>query len=246
MGFPRSGTTLLEQVLAGHPDVVTLEEAPTLAEAYAQFLTGPEGLERLAVLGPEVASGWRMRYWAEVRAQGVDAAGRLFLDKAPAGTLYLPLVAKLFPDAKVLFALRDPRDVTLSCLRGNFQMNALTYSFTSLESCAACYAACLAMAEVYRAVLPLALRETRHEALVESFDAELAGLCDFLGLKPVPAMADVARTAAGRSVRTPSADQVRLGLNRRGLGRWRAYAAELTPVMSVLAPWIARFGYADG
>jgi hypothetical protein len=243
MGFPRSGTTLLEQVLAGHPEVRALEEAPTLAEAYAEFLATPEGLERLARLTPDEAQSWRARYWVEVAAHGVEASGRLFLDKAPAGTLTLPLVAKLFPRAKVLFALRDPRDVVLSCLRHNFQINAMTYAFTRPETAAACYAACMAMAEAYRAVLPLNLIEARHETLVEDFDGELARLCGFLGLDAVPAMADVGQTARRRTVRTPSADQVRAGLNDRGLGRWRAYAAEMAPLMPVLAPWVERFGY---
>jgi tetratricopeptide (TPR) repeat protein len=243
IGFPRSGTTLLEQVLAGHPQVRTLEEAPTLAAAYAEFLTTPAGLERLARLTPQEAQGWRARYWAEVAAHGIDPAGRLFLDKAPAGTLTLPLVAKLFPRARVLFALRDPRDVVLSCLRHNFQINAMTYAFTQADTAAACYAACMAMAEVYRAVLPLSLMEVRHETLVEDFDGELAKLCGFLDLDVVPAMADVGATARARTVRTPSADQVRAGLNDRGLGRWRAYAAEMKPLMPALAPWVRRFGY---
>jgi Flp pilus assembly protein TadD len=243
VGFPRSGTTLLEQVLAGHPEVRALEEAPTLAEAYAEFLATPEGLERLARLSPAEAEPWRARYWAEVAGRGIDTGGHVFLDKAPAGTLYLPLVAKLFPGAKVLFALRDPRDVVASCLRNNFQINAMTYAFTRLETTAACYAACMTLAEVYRAALPLDLRETRHEALVEDFETELAGLCAFLGLEGVPAMAEIGRTARGRNIRTPSADQVRAGLNSRGLGRWRAYAAELAPVAPILAPWIERFGY---
>jgi hypothetical protein len=67
-------------------------------------------------------------------------------------------VAKLFPNAKVLFAVRDPRDVVLSCFRNNFQLNAMTYAFTDLGEAAACYDACMAMAEVYCRVLPLGLR----------------------------------------------------------------------------------------
>jgi len=245
VGFPRSGTTLLEQILAGHPDVRALEEAPTLATHYAEFLGSDQGCARLAGLtGPE-ADAWRARYWTEVKVQGIETEGRLFLDKAPAGTLYLPLIAKLFPGAKVLFAVRDPRDVTLSCLRNAFQMNAMTYAFTALEETAACYCACMAMAEVYRAVLPIDLIEVRHETLVEDFDAELARITGFLGLAPHPAMNDIAATAHRRSVRTPSAHQVRAGLSRRGLARWRAYATELAPVRDVLEPWVERFGYPE-
>ncbi len=245
VGFPRSGTTLLEQILAGHPQVVALEEAPTLAEPYAELMTSPAGLERLAALSPQDAALWRRRYWAEVAAIGVRANGRLFLDKAPAGTVYLPLIAKLFPRAKILFAVRDPRDVVLSCFRSNFGMNAMTYAFTDLQETATCYDACMAMAEVCRRVLPLNLEEVRHEALINDPQGAVASICGFLGIVPTAQMLDVAATALQRTVRTPSADQVRSGLNRRGLGRWRAYAGELASVQPRLAPWVARFGYSD-
>ena len=244
VGFPRSGTTLLEQALAGHSHVAALEEAPTLAAAHAEFMSSPEGLARLAHLSPAEAEPWRARYWAEVAAHGVDVSGRLFLDKAPAGTVDLPLVAKLFPQARILFAVRDPRDVTLSCLRNNFQLNAMTYAFTDLQDAAACYAACMTLAQIYRAVLPPAWLEVRHETLIGDFEPGLAAICAFLGLEPEPAMADVAGTARGRSVRTPSATQVRAGLNQKGLGRWRAYERELAPALPVLDPWVGRFGYA--
>ncbi len=243
LGFPRSGTTLLEQALAGHPDLAGLEEAPTLAAAYDALMTTPAGLERLARLPASEAEGWRAGYWREVDARRPDARGRVFLDKAPAGTLWLPLIARLFPQAKVIFAVRDPRDVVLSCFRNSFQMNALTFAFTDLAETARCYAATMALAEACRRMLPLAVSEARLERLTDDLEGELARICGFLGLPFAPAMTDVAATARRRGPRTPSAAQVREGLNRRGLGRWRAYAAELAPVRPILAPWIARFGY---
>jgi hypothetical protein len=243
VGFPRSGTTLLEQALAGHPRVVALEEAPTLADQYQEFLRDADGLARLECIGAREAGAWRARYWHAVRAHGAAPLGRVFVDKAPAGTLNLPIVAKLFPEAKILFAVRDPRDVVLSCAMSAFQMNALTYAFTDLAETAACYGACMALAQTYRRVLPLEVMEVRHEALVEDFAGGLAAVATFLGMTFDPAMAYVARTAQQRPVRTPSAVQVREGLNRRGLGRWRNYRDELAPVLEELAPWIERFGY---
>lgn len=243
VGFPRSGTTLLEQALAGHPQIVALEEAPTLADHYQEFLRDRGGLARLARIGAADAEVWRARYWQAVRHHGVEPRGRVFLDKAPASTLNLPIVAKLFPAAKILFAVRDPRDVVLSCAMNAFQMNALTYAFTDVVEAARCYAACMTLAQTYRRVLALDLMEVRHEAMVADFEGGLEAVARFVGLPFDPAMADVAATASGRVVRTPSATQVRAGLNRQGLGRWRNYAAELAPVRSMLAPWVQRFGY---
>jgi Tfp pilus assembly protein PilF len=243
VGFPRSGTTLLEQALAASPQVCALEEAPTLAAAHAEFLTSEAGVRRLAGLTAAEADTWRARYWTEVRAHGGRPERRILLDKAPAATDDLALVAKLFPDARVLFAIRDPRDVVLSCLRQNFRMNALTYAFTSLPDAAATYAACMTLADVYRRVLPLPILDVRHEALVQDFETGLREVCGFIGLGFEPAMLDVAATAGAREVRTPSAPQVRAGLNARGVGRWRRYARELAPVLPTLAPWAVRFGY---
>ena len=157
-----------------------------------------------------------------MRQHGANPSGRVFLDKAPAGTLNLPVVAKLFPAAKILFAVRDPRDVVLSCAMNAFQMNALTYEFTSLAGAAACYDAGMTLAGIYRRVLPLSVREVRYERLVEAFADELAAIADFIDVGFDPAMADLASAARGRTVRTPSAVQVREGLSRRGVGRWRS------------------------
>ena len=243
VGFPRSGTTLLEQVLAGHAEVSTLEEAPTLAEAYAEFMTGPDDLARLARLTASEAEPWRRGYWRTVARLHHGPIGRVFVDKAPAGTLYLPLIAKLFPDAKILFALRDPRDVVLSCFRNNFQLNAMTYAFTDLAQTAACYDACMRMATIYRRMLPLAVHEVGHEAFVQDNVAQLAAIGDFVGIQITDEMSDIGAIASRRTIRTPSARQVRAGLNASGLARWRAYAAQLAPVMAVLRPWVLRFEY---
>lgn len=243
LGFPRSGTTLLEQALAGHPEVTALEEAPTLAAPYDAFLSSAEGLERLSRLTAAEAAPWRARYWQEVDGFGVVAGARLFVDKNPAGALYLPLIAKLFPEAKVLFAVRDPRDVVLSCFRNNFQINAMTYAFTTLTDAAACYDACMSMMGAYAAVLPVSMMRAPHEQLIEAFEPELKVVCDFIGIDLTPDMLDVAATARRRVVRTPSAPQVRAGLNRRGVGRWRAYADDLAPVLPILNTWASRFGY---
>lgn len=243
LGFPRCGTTLLEQVLAAHPRVATLEEAPTLATAYQAFLSDADACAALMRLDPEEAAAWVDHYWRGVRGRGVDVAGRVFVDKQPAGTLYLPIIARLFPEARILFALRDPRDVVLSCFRQAFRINAMTYAFTDLAQTAACYDACMTLAEHARVRLPLAWRDVRHEALVEEFAGELARIIDFLGLEPDAAMADFAAAAGTRTIQTPSAVQVRAGLNRRGLGRWAQYRHELSPVLPVLARWVERFGY---
>jgi Tfp pilus assembly protein PilF len=243
VGFPRSGTTLLEQVLASHPDVVTLDEREVLAEPAQAYLSSPDGLARLEKLGPDEISRMRGDYWRRVREYGVAPEGKVFIDKLPLNTLKLPLISRLFPKAKVLFALRDPRDGVLSCLRQHFDINAAMFELLTLDGAAAFYDRVMQVAAVSREKLPLDVHEHRYEALVEDFDAETRAVCAFVGLEWSAAMRDFAETAKGRDIRTPSAVQVRRGLYGQGVGQWRAYAEELAPALPVLAPWVERFGY---
>jgi hypothetical protein len=243
VGFPRSGTTLLENVLAAHPEVVSLEEKDCFAPDAAGYLTSAEGPERLAQIDPREANRHREAYWSNVRKFGVEPRGRVFIDKMPLASVLLPLVAKLFPDARVLFALRDPRDVVLSCFRRRFGMNPAMYQLLSLGGAAAYYDAVMTLSELYREMLPLPQHFVRYENIVGDFEGTTRGACDFLGLEWNESMTDFAAKARTRAISTPSAAQVASGLNREGQGVWRRYEEQMAPVLPVLEPWVRRFGY---
>jgi tetratricopeptide (TPR) repeat protein len=243
VGFPRSGTTLLENVLAAHPDVVSLEERNCLDSASATYFTSPEGLERLARIGPADAGQQREIYWSKVREFGVEPGGRVFIDKMPLASVALPLVAKLFPGALILFARRDPRDVVLSCFRRRFGMNPSMYQLLTLEGAAAYYDSVMRLSELYRELLPLPQHLLRYESLVDDFEGTARAACDFLGLRWDPALFDFAAKARSRGIWTPSAAQVARGLNREGQGAWRRYEEQMAPVLPLLEPWVRRFGY---
>jgi tetratricopeptide (TPR) repeat protein len=242
-GFPRSGTTLLENILAVHPQLSTLGEKRTMADLRTAFLSNGEGLARLAALAPAETETARQAYWQRVRALGGTPDGKMFVDVNALNTSWLALVAKLFPHAKIIFAVRDPRDVVLSCFRRRFQMNLAMYEFVSLQSTARLYAESMRLAEIFRQRLGLDWVEVRHEALVADFEGEVSRICDFLGLSYVDRMRDFAAHARDRIVTTASASQIVRGLNSDGVGQWRNYAEQLAPVMSVLAPWVEKFGY---
>ena len=243
VGFPRSGTTLLENVLASHREVISLEEKDCLASASSVYLNSDEGLERLAAIDPAEAARQRDSYWAQVRSFGVEPAGRVFIDKLPLASVQLPIVAKLFPNARVLFALRDPRDVVLSCFRRRFAMNPAMYQLLTLDGAAAHYDAVMQLSALYRELLDLPQHIVRYESLVDDFDGTVHAACDFLGLEWDEGMFDFAARASSRGIATPSAAQVARGLNREGQGTWRRYREQMRPVLPLLEPWIRRFGY---
>ena len=242
-GFPRSGTTLLEQILASHPEVTALDEREVLIEATTDLFASDRKLDRLASLDAADAATYREAYWRRVKGYLPDIAGKVFVDKHPLNSVRLPLIAKLFPNAKVLFALRDPRDVVLSGFRRRFGMNAAMYQLATLQGAAAYYDAVMRLVELYKAKLPLPFEYVRYEALVEDLQREVEGVCEYIGVDWDDSMLNFVETARGRAIRTPSARQVERGLYSEGVGQWRAYAAELAPVMPLLAPWVEKFGY---
>jgi len=245
VGFPRSGTTLLEQVLASHGQVEAMEERACLVDSAREFFGASTGLDRLAALDDVALEPWRQAYWARVKESCAAAAKPVFLDKLPLNLVFLPLIAKLFPAAKILLALRDPRDVVLSCFRRRFAMNAGMYEFTALDSTAAYYAAAMDLMQVYREKLARDIFETRHESLLGDFDGETRRLCDFLGLDFSDGMKGFAKRARAQNIDTPSSAQVARGLSIAGAGQWRRYRTQLEPVLPVLAPFVARFGYPE-
>jgi len=244
VGFPRSGTTLLEQVLAAHPDVESMEERLCFTEAEDEFLS-PQGLDRLASLSGEELEPWRENYWRHVAENGAMPSRQVFIDKLPLNSVLLCLIAKLFPDAKILFALRDPADVVWSCFRRRFGMSAQMYELLGLRQAARYYDAVMTLAALYRDKLGLPIHDVVYEKMVADFAGETDKVCAFLGLDRHEAMAGFAAVSRQRSPNTPSGTQVSRGLYRTAVGQWRAYGAELEPVLPLLAPWRLRFGYQE-
>ncbi|MHB8528725.1 MAG: sulfotransferase [Caulobacteraceae bacterium] len=242
VGFPRSGTTLLENALARHPAVLALEETDALALCAGDLMADGEALGRLARLKAPDADACRAIYWRRAaELLGSPLGGKIVVDKLPIGTVALPVISKLFPNARMLFARRDPRDVVLSCFRRLFGINEVMAEFLTLESAARYYDQVMRLAVLYEAKLPLAIHHIRHEDVVADFDGELSKALGFIGLAWDPAVRDFADRAM--RARTPSATQLAVGLNARGVGAWKRFAAQMAPVLPILEPWVARFGY---
>jgi hypothetical protein len=243
LGFPRTGTTLVEVVLDGNPRVVSLEEHELLADGVLAFMREPLDFTALARADAATLDKLRETYWRRVRSAGVDVAGRIFVDKHPLNTLKLPLIAKLFPQAKILFAVRDPRDVILSCFRRRFQMNPSMYEFLTLPGAAAFYANVMQFADTAQRVLKLDWHEVRYERLIADFELEMRGICATLRLDWMPSMGEFAERVQAREHATPSTAQLSQGLVTSATAQWRHYEAHLASVLPVLKPWIERLGY---
>jgi tetratricopeptide (TPR) repeat protein len=159
LGFMRSGTTLLAAALGSNENVTVADERETLADPSREFLLNSSGLDKLANLGAAECERWRDSYWDAVQSAGFDVAGKVFVDKMPFNALRLPLIARLFPKAKIIFAIRDPRDVVLSCFRRRFDITGYSYEYLRLEDGAQFYADTMSLIAEYRRKLPLDVME---------------------------------------------------------------------------------------
>ena len=245
LGFPRSGTTLLGQILASDPSVAVLEEKPLLARTIADFMDMPDGLAKLAALSNDELAAYREDFWRLARDYAGALDGKRVVEQTALNTVHLPLIERLFPGAGIVFAIRDPRDVVLSCFRRQFAPTRFTLEFSTLESTARFYDATMRLAEACRNRLGLNFFDVRNEDVIAQFEAQTRRLCDFCGIPWGETMRDFQEAATDRQIGTRSAAQIRRGLTSEGVGIWRRYRAQMEPVLPLLAPWVERFGYPE-
>ncbi|HEY5723092.1 MAG TPA: sulfotransferase [Allosphingosinicella sp.] len=240
VGFPRSGTTLLDTMLMGHPALHVLEEVPILEKAGLAL----GDFARLPELDAEETRRLRAVYFEALDEAEPSARERIVVDKLPLNIAGAPLIHRLFPDARLIFALRHPCDVVLSCFMQGFDLNPAMANFLDLEQSALLYDRIMTVWTRTRDLLPLDVHTIRYETLVENAEGQLRPLIDYLGLEWDEQVLDHRGTAGKRgAIMTPSYAQVAEPIYKRASGRWERYRAQMEPVLPILAPWAKRFGY---
>jgi tetratricopeptide (TPR) repeat protein len=240
VGFPRSGTTLLDTMLMNLPVLHVLEELPPVGEV--QVALG--GQERLAGLDAGEANALRRRYFEALDAVAPPSPGQIVVDKFPLHMARMPVIHRIFPDARIVFVERHPCDAVLSAFMANFALSGAMRSFTDLRESALLYDTVFDAWTRAESLLPLHVHRLRYERMIADPEMELRGLLDFLGLPWDPGVLDNKASAARRDfIATASYAQVTEPLYRRSLGRWTRYREQLAPVLPILAPWAERLGY---
>ncbi len=248
-GFPRSGTTLLEQVLDSHPGLVSSDEREAFARAIfpAMWLTPQTPLPTPEVLDgirTERVAELRSRYWTYMEgALNACIGNRVHLDKNPTLTVVLPGFLRLFPEARVLLSLRDPRDVVVSCFMQYLPLNANSVYFLSLERAAHRYANDLGLWRKLREKMASPWLEVRYEQTVVSLEQEARRALEFLDLPWDPAVLGYRERLQQKAVSSPTYEAVSQPLYTRAIGRWKNYQKFLEPVLPVLQPLVDALGY---
>ncbi|HZZ87014.1 MAG TPA: sulfotransferase [Caulobacteraceae bacterium] len=223
VGMPRSGSTLIEQILATHPQVAGLGETGLL----------PPMLERGFAEGQAETRALARRYLEAVRARGWRGGGR-FVDKTLENYLHVGAIALMFPGAVILHAVRDPVDSCLSCYRQLFAQGAET--LYDLGEIGAEYVTYRRVMSHWREALPGRVIDVDYEALAADPPARIRALvCDAAGLAWDDAC--LAFHQAGGPVRTASSGQVREPIFTGSIARWRRYEAQLSPLLAALGPY---------
>lgn len=248
VGFPRSGTTLLEQALDANPALRSMDETYYLHELIDRMVeSGIDFPGRLAALTPQQAADLRAYYWSQVRRKVDLAPGQRLLDKNPMNLMGLQAIRRLFPNARILLAVRHPCDVILSCYMQHFRAFQFTYLCRDLETLATGYRRAFDFWYRESALLKPAAFESRYETLVSDFEPQVRRVAEFLELPWTDAMLEPGAHASRKGfISTPSYTQVVQPVNTRAVGRWEAYERHFAPVLPILQPYFDRWGYGAG
>lgn len=249
-GHPRSGTTLLEQVLDAHPEIVSVEESEIFHdEAFLPLIRSlPEGTSMLEVLESAQHSGLqraRANYFHFVGLLVGRSIDRQFLvDKNPSLTFLVPAIIRILPETHFILALRDPRDVCLSCfMQPIVPIGQVSSAYLSLDTTVDEYVALMEMWETVSSLMKNPFLEVRYEDLVVNLSSVSHRVLDFLSVPWDLRVLRFHEHAASRLVRSPTYADVSRPIFRTSVGRWRNYRKHLEPYLPKLQPLARKLGY---
>lgn len=245
VGFPRSGTTLLDQILDSHPSVVVLEERPLVVGMIARMNRDgyryPDDLDRL----DEAALATLRRGYLTDRDGYVHVPeGHVFVDKMPLNIVHAALIRRVFPGVRFLLALRDPRDICLSCFMQSFELNDWMAAFTDIRMTAELFNAVFDLWRQTSERLSLDYHQVRYEDLIGDLRGTASAAIEFLGLEWDEEMASFHEHAKRRGhLNTPSHAQVTQPVYGHAVQRWKRYGAAMEEPARVLEPSRVALGY---
>jgi thioredoxin-like negative regulator of GroEL len=247
--FPRSGTTLMEQVLDSHPGLVSSDEREAFArDIFPALWRTPKTpwptVELLDGISPAQLKAQRERYLGCMEAALNEPIGeRVHLDKNPTLTLLIPGMLRLFPEARLLIALRDPRDVVLSCFMQYLPLNNNSVCYLTLERAARRYAHDMGNWRRLREIIGSPWLEVRYEDCVADLEKQARRALGFLELPWDPEVLQYRERLKAKAVSSPTYEAVSKPLYTSAIGRWRNYEKYFGPSLEILRPEIEAFGY---
>lgn len=248
-GHPRSGTTVLEQVLDSHSDVISLEETPLIHDEIYRpmsrdFAQGTGLFQMLDSVPPSVLCRLRENYFNCAQLfLGKPIGSRVLLDKNPGVNVMVPVLLRVFPETKFLIALRDPRDVVMSCFMQSLTLTPTSSAYLTLEATVQQYANVM---DFWLEMVPRLGSQSmyvRYEEMIDDLQTVARSTLEFLGLEFEENVLRFFEHARTKRVSSPSSAEVRKPLYRTAVGRWKNYEKYLEPYMPALDRFLKEFNY---
>ena len=244
IGFPRSGTSLLDTILRSHPDIEVIEEQPifpTIEKLVQQKFNTK--LDNIYSISENNIKLLRKQYF-ELLKEHTDIKGKHLIDKMPLHTSRLPLINLLFPNAKIIFTHRQPYDTILSCFQQSFKLNSAMANLVSLKSSSIMYDQVMNAWDIYKNNLPLDFITSKYEHLIEDFDDHTLKILEFLGVGWDENVRNYRKTALERGkINTPSFSQVVQPLYKSSIKKWKNYEKYFENCHQYLEKWVTYFDY---
>jgi len=243
IGFPRSGTTLLDTILRTHSNIDVVEEQPMVIKMKASLGYVPtiSMIENMDNTAAEIASGF---YLDELKKHIEVGKNQIIIDKLPLNILQLPLINQIFPEASFILALRHPLDCILSCWMQNFKLNPAMANMVELKRIVDFYDTAMSVLKLSKERYSLDIHRIRYEDLVLDFEENVTNLLTFLGLEWEEELINYQKTALAREkIKTPSHSQVIKPIYKTASYRWKNYEKYLNPFKRQLEPWLRDYGY---
>ena len=246
IGFPRSGTTLLDTILRSHPLIEVIEEqfmVEQLINSLNQLPNG--GLEDLKEIENEQIIKIRKTYFESLESQIQNKNNtKLYIDKLPLNIIHVGEIVRIFPNAKFIVSLRHPCDGVLSCFMQDFELNDAMANFLNLDDAAHLYDAVMNLWTQYTSILSINYHEVIYENLIENFEPTVRSILNFLELSWDDSVLNYLITAKKRDrIVTPSYVQVTKPIYSYAIGRWQRYKKQTSNIYPILEGWIKKFNY---
>ena len=244
IGFPRSGTTLLDNILSSHPNICTLEEKPMIAMV-KKSLNKLASYENLKKLNLHDLQNLQEIYLDELTKYLPNKLlhGKVFIDKLPLSIIDVSLILRIFPKAKFILAIRHPLDCILSCFMQTFNLNDAMANFLNLKNTAELYNKSMKLFDIYESIFKLDFHLIKYENLIFSLKDETTKLLNFLDLNWEKEVDNYRSNALDKKINTPSYNQVTEKIYTRASGRWKNYKNEMHDIMPIMQFWIEKWGY---
>ena len=242
VGFPRSGTTLLDTILRTHSKTLVLEEKNYLENTRNYYFTSKNNrLDAINNISSKEIINLRKHYFDQINIDYKNIIN--VIDKLPLTITELGFVKKIFPDAKIILALRHPCDVVISCYFSSFKINRAMINFLSIKNTVNFYNKVLDLFEFYENELNLEIIKIKYEDIILNFENETKKLFKFLNLEYEEGINKFYETAKNRKmISTPSYSQVTNPIYSSSIGRWKNYES-LVKIERPLRKWIRRLNY---